>query len=225
MAGQPPIALVPALVSFCGFALSIWSDRFLNPPPHLVRPVLTRYLGRYVFLTVQTNLLCCAYCFGCVVAALLAEAPVLDDTIVRAFPCVFMTATFLTPAYYVLDHRNPESRRMRKRMAEEYPHVELAMHLQHAHATPLALLLAASLTVAPANLDVLHSCGGFIFFYLFTSTLNRAATGEWMYPFLDEIERSRGRGGVAATLALIMSVGAGLGGLGRAIVLALQVSS
>ena len=71
----------------------------------------SRYLGRFTFLTVQSNFILTGY-FGFATACAAvgggsSSSRKLDAFAVRTFPLVFSLGAFLTFAYYGLDHFNP----------------------------------------------------------------------------------------------------------------------
>ena len=131
--------LVPGLCCL-GFAGAMWSKHQLAAPIHLFDPIASRCLGDFLYLTYHSNLFGVLY-FAAVVANGLLGAG-FDASLWRLFPLAFAFGTFLTAAYYALDHFNVENYRRKEIHRRAYPHVHLCGHLEHAHALPLVVLYA-----------------------------------------------------------------------------------
>merc|ERR1712194_129037 len=109
-----------AAVCFACYSAETVSN-FNGVPPELCNPVPTRYFGRLVFLTVQTNILNTIYYACCLIAAVF-NLPILEKVVVEAFPLSFGLGVFLTIGYYGLDHFNPMAVQTRQKWSEEgYP--------------------------------------------------------------------------------------------------------
>ena len=70
----------------------------VHPHRHLRPRWRLPFVGRYTFLTVQTNFLGTLY-FGAAVGTVVLDAAVLDVVVVRLFPVMFALGVFLTLAY------------------------------------------------------------------------------------------------------------------------------
>ena len=100
--------------------------------------------------------------------------------------------TFLTIAYYALDHYNPESIKRRKYWTRHgYPYCGLNGHLVHFGALPLSILHMISIRPGPSFDDLWYIALYMTFFVCF-SVYNRLATGKWQYPILMDVQRSAG---------------------------------
>jgi len=190
------------LVGLTGFGTEFICSFFLSYPPGLwtwtkskLRPELTRYCGKLIYLTLQTNLIGAVY-YTLRVCAVTFGFAGLHQLLVRMFPLIFALGTFLTAAYYGLDHFNPEQVKARKQIAEEgYPAIHVLCHLEHVLALPVVVVDALTLSVGDGalhGLDNLVFVGGYIGFYLILVHVNMLATGEWPYPIIDAIEKSFG---------------------------------
>ena len=104
--------LLLALISFGLFVVEASSGVLLMPPVSKVRPIVTKYTGRFTYLTFQTN------CIGCLYFALnlLHELNLFNGIffLAKLFPLVFGMSAFMTVAYYGLEHFNPETRARRE---------------------------------------------------------------------------------------------------------------
>mmetsp|Transcript_19203 Transcript_19203/g.32116 ORF Transcript_19203/g.32116 Transcript_19203/m.32116 type:complete len:229 (+) Transcript_19203:162-848(+) len=205
---------------------AVVSKKTLSASDVLVAPEATRFLGMFVWLTVQTNLICAGYYILSLVSYVL-NSHILDAVLVRAFPLSFGLGFQLSILYYTLDHWNPENvKRRRTFSAKGFPHCELAAHIEHALATPVALLQACSLSLpagiaCPSGMDVLRHVGLYATFYLMLSIINRFATGRWQYPVLEDAQKATGVLGVAAFFCAIVAIGFTSSFLGIALLSAL----
>ena len=213
-----PLPLLSSAVCAAAYFVAVWSHYWLVPDPRLSQPVLAGVLGRFTFLTFQTNVLCCVY-YALAVASALGVGPPLDGLLARAFPVAFTLGAFLTPGYYGLDHFNVQKKMLRKQWIERgYPYVTLGAHLTHGHSLPAALIAVLTVETPHAAEDVLMGVGGFTGYYICLIFANKMMTGEYVYPFLTDAQAKRGFGLVAVILAVIWSVVVAIGFMGRAVV-------
>eukprot|EP00593_Proboscia_inermis_P008217 CAMPEP_0171321154 /NCGR_PEP_ID=MMETSP0816-20121228/109904_1 /TAXON_ID=420281 /ORGANISM="Proboscia inermis, Strain CCAP1064/1" /LENGTH=71 /DNA_ID=CAMNT_0011818819 /DNA_START=12 /DNA_END=223 /DNA_ORIENTATION=- len=63
-------SVLVATLGFTSHAIAIYSTVALNIPDRISNPQATQYLGIFTWLTVQTNIICCAR-FATVIAAYL----------------------------------------------------------------------------------------------------------------------------------------------------------
>ena len=181
----------------------------LIPDNSQADPVPLSIFGHFTFLTTQTNLICMLY-FAC--CCLRDTSPAFKTVAYKGFPLCFGTlsllllftssthiwktntglGTFLTIAYYALDHYNPESIKRRKYWTRHgYPYCGLNGHLVHFGALPLSILHMISIRPGPSFDDLWYIALYMTFFVCF-SVYNRLATGKWQYPILMDVQRSAG---------------------------------
>ena len=150
----PVIPLGTAVASLMGFGTSLISYHTQIPSPYEWKRVKPEYVvglvfGRFTFLTYQTIVI--GTIFSLIAFAAAIGYSVLDPLVRDLFPLVFTVGFFLTPAHYGLNHWNPAQILVRQEWAQlGYAHGDLAVHLQHAPATPLTVLLALTIT-SPAS--------------------------------------------------------------------------
>jgi len=205
-AAAPPAAasrdasLAPLAVALACFAMAatgVVTNLTISASPTDFAPQVTRYLGRFVFLTVQSNWILSAY-FLVVLLAIAARRPsAASPWLCRGFPLVFALGAFLTTAYYALDHFNPAQVQARRDLVGRYPYIEWSAHGEHALALPSVVLFALFVRVErapPSSADVLRAVGCYMAFYLAVTHANKTATGEWQYPILADLTA---RGGAA----------------------------
>jgi hypothetical protein len=154
-----------------------------------------RYLGDWLYLTFQCNVVGAIY-FGATLANAVFDAGI-DQWLWYLFPLVFALGTFLTVAYYGLDHFNPENWRRKEEVIGTYPHVHICSHLEHAHALPLVLVFATCVDVpngiaAPSTSDAVCTIAVYMAGYLSLIHLNQLLTGAWPYAVIDDVTRSGG---------------------------------
>jgi hypothetical protein len=211
--------MLSAVCGFIGFNVALLAAHLLAAPPQLWDPACNRYLGRWLYLTYQTNVGCAVY-FGCALLDMaLGGGGALGAALVALFPLAFALGGFLTVAYYALDHFNPENYARKERVRSQYPYVHWCSHLEHGHGLPLMLLHGLWLdvpagVVPPETTDVVHTVGAYMAFYLLLVHANYAATGLWPYPIIDDLTRAGGalaRGAFFAGLSLVFVL-FGLGG-------------
>ena len=120
--------------------------------------------------------------------------------------------------YYSLDYFQEANVKKRKQGAKIAPHCELAAHLQHGSALPLALLDACTL-VADGHLSpsVTSLVGGYVIFYMALSLANHAATGAWQYPIIEAVQEAAGWPGVLSFFAALSGLMVGAAHVGVAI--------
>ena len=206
-------SLVPSMLGLAGHAIALYGKR-IDVPDTLLCPVPTRYLGSAVWLTIQTNVVCCFY-YAAATASCVVRSEALANLVVHFFPLAFGLAFVLTILYYGLDHFNPESVRKRKMWSEKGYPSETCAHLEHASATPLALLYAFSLRLPSGGAE--PSVGpllAFLAWYVAMSFANRMATGEWLYPIVDDAHKVVGWLGVVLFFATISGLCLASGFLG-----------
>ena len=186
----------------------------LEIPDRLGNPQATQYLGMFTWLTVQTNIICCAR-FAAVLAAYFLGSASLAALTVRLFPLSFGLGAMLTVMYYSLDYFQEENVRKRKQNAKFAPHCELAAHLGHGSGLPLAVLDAITLVgndhPRPGVTGLVMS---YIAFYMVLTLVNHAATKVWQYPIIAVVQRAAGWPAVLvffAAMAGLMTVAAHIG--------------
>ena len=237
-----PMPVAVACFSCVLHFISAVSGPLISVSPSNFAPVLTQYLGRLVYLTVQTNILCTLY-YAYIIFAIYYPKRVHHLRILRLFPLAFALDVFLTVGYYSLEHSNPSSMAKKNYWTENgYPYCIFSSHLEHIFALPIAII--SSITInktflnaeeikkisadqktrnskffdAPSNRDVLVHTGSFILFYLCLTNINFYYTREWTYPILENLTK---RGGavlrILFQLAIIIVV-LGLAFLGKKIV-------
>jgi hypothetical protein len=154
--------LMTSVVCCAGHAIALLTHRFLMPPPAIKEPERVALFGRLTYLTVQSNLFCCAF------HALRLWRP--DSTLVtRLHPLAFALGFALSILYYGLNHFNDKNQALVKKwVAKGWVWVPLGNHLEHALALPLAVLDSALLPRgAPSASDVVLLNGGYGLLYFF----------------------------------------------------------
>jgi hypothetical protein len=209
-------------VCLSGFLVSLVGEA-LQPPVSKARPKERRMMavfGKFIFLTVQTNALNAAYHALALVSALAGSPAGLEALVWRLFPLTFGLAALLTPLYYALDHFQPQKRIADQEKIEDgFRLVPLANHICHAHALPLAILSACCFErPAPAAMDAVVPIALYSLWYLNITLVNKWATGEWAYAFMEVAERRAGRVGVPALVAVVAVTLSLLGFAGCALV-------
>ena len=204
--------LPTAILGFAGHAAAVYAKIFLEIPDQISNPQVTQYLGILTWLTVQTNLICCLR-FAAVLLAHIAASNALIEITVRLFPLSFGLGFMLTVLYYGLDYFQEDNVKKRKEYRRTTaPFCELAAHLTHAPALPLALIDALTLSAGGyARPGVVDLVGGYILFYMAQTLANHAATGAWQYPIIQDAQKAAGWPGVLLFFAVIagLMVGAG----------------
>jgi len=198
-------------VCLCGFLISIYSTYFLGVPPQKIQPIATQFLGRWSYLTFQTNVLCTLF-YGCVLADI-------EAITTHMYPLAFSLGVFLTLAYYGLDHFNAEQVHRRRVWKREYPWVQVSAHAEHALALPLTLAYACAsrdpaLPVPPTS-DITVCVAGYMAFYLILVHANKYATGQWIYPIFDDVTKAGGAAGRVAFILVLCGVIVGLAFVGQ----------
>ena len=191
-----------------GFLFSIYCSYQLCVPPEKIQPVPTQYLGRWSFLTFQTNVICAIFYGG-----VLADMPAIAK---HLYPLAFALGVFLTLAYYGLDHFQVDQVRRRRAWQREYPWVHWCAHFEHASALPLSLWYACTRDRA---LPVPTTFGKvvvvyYMAFYLILVHANKYATGVWVYPIFDDVTKAGGVFGRMAFIVVLCSVIVGLAYVG-----------
>ena len=88
-------SFLAATLGFTGHAAAVYSKKSIEIPDHIGSPQATKYLGMFTWLTVQTNIICCAR-FAAVLAANLLGSTYLAALTVRLFPLSFGLGAMLT---------------------------------------------------------------------------------------------------------------------------------
>ena len=217
-------ALAPLAVTFACFAMAatgVVTNLTISASPTDFAPEVTRYLGRFVFLTVQSNWILSAYFLVCVVAIVTRRPRV--EWLCRGFPLVFALGAFLTVAYYALDHFNPAQVQARKALAGRYPYIEWSAHGEHALALPSVVLFALFVRVEhakPSSADVLRAVGYYMAFYLVVTHANKTATGLWQYPILADLTAQGGAALRTVFFAVLIGINVAFGFLAKRILCA-----
>jgi len=199
---------------------ALLSNMFLAVDPRKFMPLATQYFGRLTFLTVQSNILMTAY-YAAVLGAVLSHenTSAQEELLVRLFPLCFSLGTFLTVAYYALDHFNPENVKKRAAFAKTgYPYVEIASHLEHGLALPAVLLFTYNLDVdipGPQVEDILRYVVGYVGFYLAFTHVNKFMTGVWVYPIIEDVSKAAGHLGRTVFLLALVCVFVAFAFLGK----------
>jgi len=144
-------------------------------------PAQTKYLGRFMFLTFQSNLFLTGYYSLSLASNLLfssssSSVVLLDKLLVALHPMAFGLGTFLTSAYYLLDHFNPEQIERRKQNEKNYPYIQYDAHLEHGLAAPFVMLFTSGILKTPFRAtasDVNSFVGGYMLYYLFQTHVNK----------------------------------------------------
>mmetsp|Transcript_18341 Transcript_18341/g.33239 ORF Transcript_18341/g.33239 Transcript_18341/m.33239 type:complete len:225 (+) Transcript_18341:43-717(+) len=214
---------------FLGFGTQFFTSYFLQYPPGPLawtssptRPALTKYTGKLILLTMQTNLFGALY-YSLRVAASLDMLKSWQPTLALLFPSIFGLGAFLTSGYYGLDHFNAEGAKIRKRIEERgYPAVHYLCHLDHCLSLPVVLVDALSGSV-PAY-DETALVGGvtclaiYMVLYVACAQANWKATGEWPYAIVDDVQANGGTVGRYIFFGVIIGIVVSLGALGKALV-------
>lgn len=217
--------LAPSILCLSLSALAVFGA-WLEPPCRFSMPVPTRYTGIWSFLTFQTNVISAGYFGICVVSALVPDT-LLDPCVVTGFPLAFALDLLLTPLYYGLDHFNAENVKVRRKWTQGveidgtrmvYPYVEVAAHLQHAPGAVVALVAALCIQASPSRVACTVGPCSYLAFYLTQTIACRVATGAWVYPVLEDVQRAAGLVGVGAFILVVCAVGAVLAWVGKALV-------
>ncbi|KAL1526831.1 hypothetical protein AB1Y20_015523 [Prymnesium parvum] len=188
-----------AALAVGGFALALWAQHTLALPPKVIDPQMTKYLGRWIFLTYQSNVVAFAYFVACVFDTQVANGAYQQE-LIALFPLVFALGCFLTLAHYSLNHFNPEQRRRLEQHRSKYPYVFVSSHISHGHALPLVAWYAftvpvdAASVVLPSGYSASRPVILYAVFYAVLSHANYFATGLWPYPIIEQVSR---HGGVA----------------------------
>lgn len=211
--------LPTALLGVTAHAAAVVSKLLIGIPDRISNPKATQYLGLFTWLTVQTNVICCLR-FAAVLVAHFTVSSALEALTVRIFPLSFGLGSMLTLLFYSLDYFQEENVQKRKKYSQTVaPYCELAAHIEHGSALPLALMdaltLAASGHSRPGVVDLV---GGYILFYMGLTLLNHAATRVWQYPIIADAQRAAGWPGVLLFFAAIAGLMISAGLLGVAIV-------
>ena len=208
-----------ALLGVTAHAAAVLSKLLIGIPDQISNPKATQYLGLFTWLTVQTNVICCLR-FAAVLVAHFTVSSALETLTVRLFPLSFGLGSMLTLLFYSLDYFQEENVQKRKKYYQTVaPYCELAAHIEHGSALPLALMdaltLGASRHSRPGVVDLV---GGYILFYLGLTLFNHAATSVWQYPIIADAQRAAGWPGVLLFFAAIAGLMISAGLLGVAIV-------
>ena len=188
LSGSLPDMLWVRAICALGFGLSFLAHLCLTVPPSLKCPAATKILGRYTYLTVQSNVLC--FCYH----ALRLVAPQ-SFVAVHGYPLAFALGFTLTVLYYGLNYF------MAARVADDklwkskgYEWLPLACHLEHGMALPLALLdaLYGGHAGTTTSADVVVWISAYVAAYLSFTWFNKSVGGVWVYPIFDAFEAKLG---------------------------------
>jgi hypothetical protein len=152
--------MLVSLVCAAGHAVALLTHRFLMPPPALKEPERVAVYGRLTYLTVQSNMICCAF------HALRCWKPA-SAIATQLHPLAFALGFALSILYYALDHFQPKKQELDKKWIKKgFTWVPVGNHLEHALALPLAILDSVLLPRGvPSAADVLIFAGGYGFLY------------------------------------------------------------
>ena len=193
-----------AAIGLAAHGAAVLAKITLSIPDRIGSPQATRFLGMFTWLTVQTNVICC-YRFALVLVARFVGSDAIIALTVRMFPLSFGLGSMLTMLYYALDFFNPENVKKRKEFSKHVaPYCELAAHIEHGTALPVAVLDACTLAAhnhsRPA---VMLPIGLYILLYMLQTIANHAATKVWQYPIIADVQRAAGWPGVLVLFAAI----------------------
>lgn len=168
---------------------TILSGYFLSPSPQKFSPEVSKYFGRFVFLTYQAN----HYLTYYYLTSLINEyypLLILKEIIIYLYPLAFSLGCFVTSAYYLLDHTNPEQIYKRKILSHTHPYIYLASHIEHALPLPIIFTYnkLSNLTLDKSNNVVLL----YSMFYISFLHINKQLTNFWVYPIIQDIETNKG---------------------------------
>ena len=208
--------LGPSLLCMIGSVMAT-SGSWLDPPPRYTLPIPTQYTGTWSFLTFQTNVLSAIYFGVCTLCAAMPGSA-LEAVVIPCYPVVFALDFLLTPLYYGLDHFNMENVKMRQKWMKKGYRMDVTAHLNHAPGAAIALVAAFSMRESPSAYACTVGTVVYLIAYLSQTFLNRWATGAWVYPVLEDVQRVAGLPGVGAFIFVVCAVGVGLAHLGKAIV-------
>ena len=189
--------MISSLLGFLGFNVALFAHHCLAAPPTLFDPQCSKVFGRWLYLTYQSNMIGTVYYGLSLVEAVLGAPSPLKAWLIRLFPLAFATGTFLTLAYYALDHFNPENFRRKERHKAAYPYIHWCSHLEHGHALPLIFLHGAVMELPPSvalptSGVVFMTVGGYLIWYLIFVHVNHYLTGLWPYAVIDDVTRLGG---------------------------------
>ena len=197
--------LLAASIGLVGHGLAVYG-KHINVPDALANPAPTRILGRFVWLTVQTNTICTVY-FAVAVSSCLWESEALSTIVTTFYPLAFALGFVLSMLYYGLDHFNPDNIKSRKHWTENgYPQIRICCHLEHGSSTPVALLFAFTLKLPFGPAPSVQPVLAFLCWYICMSLANHAATGAWQYTIIREAKEGAGWIGVILFFALIAGI-------------------
>ncbi|KAK3251566.1 hypothetical protein CYMTET_39098 [Cymbomonas tetramitiformis] len=215
--------LYPSLC-FLGTALQIITPPFLHPSAKVSAPELSRFTGKYIFLTAQGNTLGFIFFTLNLYAEISNHVP-LKIQLAQFFPTIFGLGTFITLGYYLLDHYNPVAIKRRVYYSRHgYPYIEYAVNLEHLFGILVVVLHALTFDMEvlkaghPSFQDYVTWTLGFLMQYVILAHLNVVATGHWPYPFIDDITKASGVAGRSAFFLLLCSIVMGFGYLGLILV-------
>mmetsp|Transcript_6421 Transcript_6421/g.9841 ORF Transcript_6421/g.9841 Transcript_6421/m.9841 type:complete len:216 (-) Transcript_6421:180-827(-) len=211
-------AILPPLLCLAGQCTVLYSCFNFGCPPEVLDPVLTKPLGRWTYLTFQSNILLLVFF---TVASLAALFPILSLQwfVASFFPLAFALGVFLTTAYYTLDHFNPEQVKKRAELQKSgYPMLPVAMHLEHGMALPMTTFYTYN-ALKPEGMSMsVIIVAAYTLFYLIQVHYVKSLTGKWVYPFIDDITATGGALFRNVFFVGLMCIFTGLGVLGRSMV-------
>mmetsp|Transcript_23646 Transcript_23646/g.37209 ORF Transcript_23646/g.37209 Transcript_23646/m.37209 type:complete len:222 (-) Transcript_23646:134-799(-) len=211
------------LLTAAGQWLAVYSTYTWGVEPHVLDPVLTKALGRWTFLTYQSNIILTIY-FTVSFINSIVSFDLVDCLLVSMFPLVFALGVFLTTAYYALDHFNPLQQKRREHFAKNgYPMIWVDAHLEHCMALPLIIIFITYTELEnigdmrPEFGWTMFSVGGYSFYYLLQVHYVFFVSGLWVYPIIAEISSKGGIQGRNIFFAGLMCVFLVLGTIGSVV--------
>eukprot|EP01062_Namystynia_karyoxenos_P071521 TRINITY_DN67086_c0_g1_i1.p1 TRINITY_DN67086_c0_g1~~TRINITY_DN67086_c0_g1_i1.p1 ORF type:complete len:254 (+),score=60.77 TRINITY_DN67086_c0_g1_i1:94-762(+) len=213
-----PSEVAVAGANAAAFGIQLVSH-YLGVPCEKWAPDLLRYLGRVAYLTYQTNVMGTCYCAAALQQAWLGAAIGDSPWLRRLFPLVFGLSSFVTVAYYALEHFNPVTvQGVRYWEKHGYPSMRYVAHSKHVFALPVVVVQAVTWRgPAPSLEEGLPYIAAFMTWYVGMTHVNKWATGLWIYPVTEAVEKKYGTVGrcsffgvLAALCAASASAGAWL---------------
>ena len=222
--------IIPTWVALIGvslYSLCMYSSSYWAAKPQDFAPILTKYTGRWSFLTFHSNFLNFVYWLLLLLTCISKKRITsLEKFCIQIYPLMFTLGVFICVGYYALDHFNPVNM-SRKIMLQQtkYPMIFYSSHCEHGHALPAALLLAFNLRKnddlfknIPTVSDVFYMVGGYIIFYLIEVHWIYYNTGEWVYPVIKDVTMQGGDIARIAFLGILTGINILLGLAGLVLV-------
>ncbi len=202
-----PIILINSQISFFFFTLQtliVLSSYTISPSPDVFSPEVSKYFGRYLFLTYQANHLIMIYYFFNFISDIFSNYEI-KKIIFKFYSLAFCLSFFVTIGYYLLDYSNPENVLKRKLLSSEYKYIYISSHFEHSLTLPLILLFYKNnlnfITINSYNYVFIYS-----FLYISLLQYNKYLTGKWPYPIISDIENNFGFMGKNFILLFLMII-------------------